>query len=142
MTLQEKILLIFGSVVGASILISTIGCVGVDGPTGLTCEELVENPGTDIYFIVDSSDFNDEIWESAQQDPDTVRWNVAETQFIVKYNAQDVPRDETGFLKALNNPMLVEDIRGVINTSDWVAPETVANKETEKKYVDPNILEN
>lgn len=124
-TLQTMIA-IFGVTIGTALYLATGGCSGMDTATGLTCEELVENPDQDVYFVVSSTYFNDPtIWETAQGTPETSRWNVAENAFFIKYNAKDVPEDQTGFLKPLNNPMTGEEASALSKTSAWSDQEIV-----------------
>lgn len=136
---ENQLKAILGVTLGTIIWITTGGCLGVDSSTGLTCSELKENPGQDIYFIVDSSDFNDAIWESAQQNLETVRWNVAHDKFVVKYNAKDVPRGETGLTKALNNPMTNSEILPIVNGVGWVDENVISVKDTDTIFVDDRI---
>ena len=88
-----------------SLWVDTNMCSEVDPKTGLTCNEINDNPGQDIYYVVTSSHVNDAIWETAHQDPGTVRWDITGTKFIVKYNSDEIPRAEVGIEKALGAPM-------------------------------------
>lgn len=124
MTWTQRLIAIFGATLAGAILWATGGCLTPDAATGMTCEEYEENPDRDVYFIVESSDFNEEIWASAHQHPDTVRWNNAGTQFIVKYDAKSVPRDEVDGVftpgRPLGDPMSGEEVLEAINNSDWL----------------------
>lgn len=93
-----------------SLWVDTNMCSEVDPITGLTCDEIEENPDQDIYYVVSSSHFDDAIWAKAHQDPETVRWDAAHIKFIVKYNSNEIPRDEFGLEKALGAPMTHDEI--------------------------------
>ncbi len=90
-------------------------CSEVDPKTGLTCDEIDENPDQDVYYVVISSHFDDAIWETAHQDPETARWDDAHTKFIVKYNSNEIPRSEFGLEKALGVPMSHSEIIAYLN---------------------------
>lgn len=121
--------------VSDAIWADTLFCTVVDPKTGMTCGEINENPNHDVYYIVDDSDYNDEIWASAQQRPETVRWNLDGDKFIVKYNVKDVPRDQVGLAKALQNPMTNDEILEVLNSSDWKIDDENIVKEDDRKHI-------
>lgn len=115
------IILVFSSgviaaeVLNDSIWVDTGMCANEDPKTGLTCYELQENPEQDVYYVVKSSKLNDNIWESAHQNPNSVRWDYWRTKFIVKYNAREIPRSEFGLDKALGSPMNHDEILAYLN---------------------------
>lgn len=147
MTWLQKLTAILGATLAGIILTATTGCTGEDPATGMTCEEYEANPEQDVYFIVDDSDFNEEIWQTAHQHPDTARWNNAQTQFVVKYNAKDVPRDEVEVLLAPNRPLgdpkTADEIREILETEDWRDPnpdDVFVNKEADRIFVEDSYF--
>ena len=122
---KKTLIAIFGVTLGTILYVATGSCSGIDDVTGLTCEQIKENPEQDVYFTVDVSDFNDNLWEKSQQKPETVRWNLDNDKFIIKYNIKDIPREETGFSKALNNGKTQEEITEIIRDKDngWIDPD-------------------
>lgn len=98
----------------------TVFCTIVDPKTGLTCEQIRDNPELDVYYVVDASYFDDtELWETSHQDPATVRWNADHTQFLLKYDGVEVPRGEVGRNLGLHNPKNHEQILELMDTPTW-----------------------
>lgn len=128
MTWTQRLIAIFGVTLAGAILWATDGCLIADPATGMTCEEYEANPDQDVYFIVASSDFNEEIWASSHQHPETVRWNNDHTQFVVKYDAKSVPRDEVDGVftpgRPLGNPMNGDEILEALNDPNWLPIDT------------------
>ena len=98
----------------------TVFCTIPDPKTGLTCQQLSQTPEKDVYYIVEASQFsNPDLWANSHQDPATVRWNVANTQFVLKYDGAEVPREEVGILLGLHNPKSQSEILTTMNTVEW-----------------------
>ena len=98
----------------------TAFCTVTDPKTGYTCEEMRENPELDVYYVVDAVYFNDAtLWETSHQNPETVRWNTSQTQFILKYDGLEVPRGEVGANLGLHNPKNHQQILELMNSATW-----------------------
>lgn len=135
---------ISGAAVSDAIVFDTILCTITDTKTGLTCSEVSENPEQDVYYIVDEAYIEDEdLFEMAHQDPATVRWNLAHTAFILKFDASELPRDLVGAQQGLHDPMSNEEILEVIQGDEWSEDDGEIVKEDPKKdfAVDDNFIE-
>jgi len=97
MTWLQRLTISVGAVLAGIIILATNDCVGRDPVTGMTCSEYEANPYQDVYFIVDASEIdNDDLFATAQQEKETLRWNQDNSQFVLKYNAISIPRDFVG----------------------------------------------
>lgn len=130
---------IAGAAVSDAIIFDTVGCTTTDPKTGLTCEEISENPEQDVYYIVDGAYIEDvELFQMAHQDPASVRWNLAHDAFILKFDASELPRNLVGAQQALHDPMNHEEIMVVLQGEEWTGDGEIVKEEDSKKFADPN----
>lgn len=121
------------------ILLDTILCTIPDPSTGMTCSEFSNNPNEDIYYSVGAGNIGDTVlFAAAQQSPSTVRWNRTGTEFILKYNAKDVPRNKTGLFQLLNGPMNHAEALNYLRGPDYTDPLFFAEEETGEEIQNPN----
>ena len=148
MTYQQlaSIILIFGiggtaTAVSDAFWADTLFCLQPDPKTSLTCEQVKNDPEIDVYYIVNQTHINDqELFSKAHQHPETVRWNNAHSQFILKYDGLEVPRGQVGALLGLNNPKSHDQIMQTLNSQAWeIDPNSPITKIRDSKtFVEDN----
>lgn len=119
----------------------TTFCTQEDSKTGLTCEELQNNPEVDVYYVVNQTHIDDEeLFEMAHQNPETVRWNNAGSQFILKYDGPEIPRGKVGAQLGLHNPKNHEEIVDILDGQSWKVVDDPFNPVV-KKEKDTHFVE-
>ena len=99
----------------------TAFCTKKDSKTEMTCEQIKEKPEQDVYYIVDGAEIeNTELFTNSHQNPDTVRWNLAHTEFILKYDVAEMPRGEFGNKKGLKKSLTHDEVLAIISGPEWV----------------------
>lgn len=136
------LLMVCGLTIATAIITNTINCSITEVGTGMTCEEIRDNPERDIYYSVSEIYYDtDAIWTDAQQEKETVRWDLAHDNFMIKYNAANAPREQMGALKPLNNPMTGAEAVVLVRSSSWADSDLVGEKNKDTKYAeDDNFI--
>lgn len=128
-----------GAAVSDAIVLDTAFCTIPDPKTGMTCSEVSENPEQDVYYIVDGAYIDDaELFAMAHQDPETVRWNIAHTAFILKFDASELPRNLFGGGQALHDPKSNTEMKEVLTSAEWSDEENIVKEDPKKLFADPN----
>lgn len=100
-----------GAIIGATLMFGGIevGTKDTDVITGLTYEEVVTQPETDVYYIIPTT--TDSVYfKDSHQKVDTVRKSLDGSMMVIKYDVNIVPRE-----KELGTPYNHEEVLRYLN---------------------------
>lgn len=103
-----------GAIIGATIMFGgvEVSTKDTDVITGLSYEEVVTQPETDVYYIIPTT--TDEVYfRDSHQKVDTARKSLDGSMVIIKYDANVVPRG-----KELGTPYNHEEVLEYLNNSE------------------------
>lgn len=105
---------VVGAILGASMMFGLSSAGDIDPKTGVTYEEIVQNPERDVYYNFELDNVNLEYLRTSHQSLETARRSRDNTHAILKFDISEIPRNQE-FPTPMNHEEVLEFLSDCAN---------------------------